>query len=108
MWTVEQWVALGGVIALVLTALAGMTKAIADLIASWRKRDVAPAPQVGIPAPPPAPAPATDDIDYRAYLDVLKRAEKAEAQVERLLRIMGRYGDHIDEDTHPIPPKETS
>ncbi len=106
MWTVEQWGVLLGVIAVVLTALAGMAKAITDLVVAFRKRDNAPAPQVGIPAAPP---PAQDDIDYRAYLDMLKRAETAEKQRDELLQILTRRqaATGLDEDTHPIPPKET-
>lgn len=105
MWTVEQWGVLLGVVAVVLTALAGMTKAITDLVSAFRKRDNAPAPQVGIPAA----APAHDEIDYRAYLDMKERAETAERQVADLLQILTRRraGTDIDEDTHPIPPKET-
>lgn len=104
MWTVEQWGVLLGVVATLLLALAGMTKAITDLISAFRKRDNAPAPQVGIPAAAPAP----DDIDYRAYADLLKRAEKAEAQRDYWIRVATGQAEHLDEDTHPIDPKEPS
>lgn len=105
MWTVEQWVAIAGVAALLLTAVAGIIKAVVDLIVATRKKDTTPAPQLGIPAAPSAP----DDIDYRAYLDMKKRAEKAERQREELLQILTRRsaGTDIDEDTHPLDPKES-
>lgn len=94
MWTVEQWVAVGGVLAVLLTALAGMTKAIADLIVATRKKETSPAPQLGI-------IPATaDDIDYRAYEDMRRDRDLWR---ERALR----DAEHIDEDTHPIDPKDT-
>ena len=100
MWTVEQWGVLLGVVAVVLTALAGMTKAIADLIVAWRKKDTSPAPQVGIPATAPAPAPAHDDIDIRAW-------EEMKKDRDFWRRLAMQRGASLDEDTQPIPPKET-
>lgn len=95
MWTVEQWILLFGAVGVVITALAGMTKAIADVIAATRKRDPSPPPQLGI-----IPATTTaDDIDYRAYQDM-----KDERDFWRARAL--RNAEHIDEDTHPIDPKE--
>ncbi|WP_439593878.1 hypothetical protein [Microbacterium sp.] len=89
--TIEQWVALLGVAALILTATAGLTKAIADLIASFRRNDSKPAPDVGITAP----VKPDDDIDYRAYEDMRARAERAERDRDAWMhRALG-----IDEDT---------
>lgn len=62
--TVDAWAALAGVIALVLGAIAGLTKAVADLITAWRKPDRSPAPEVGIPA---VAEREDDDIDFRAF-----------------------------------------
>lgn len=95
--TVEAWAAVAGVAAVVLTAVAGLTKAIADLIGAWRRPDRAPAPEVGIPA---VAEPRDDDIDYRAYLDMKERAEKAEAALSAYLDDRRRAAP--DEDTHPI------
>lgn len=81
---------------LILTAIGGVIAALATLIGTLRKKDTAPAPQVGIPAT----APASDDIDYRAYLDMKERAERAEESLRRFLN----RGDHIDEDTQPLDP----
>lgn len=97
MWTVEQWGVLLGVVATLILALAGMTKAITDLITAFRKKDSSPAPQVGIPAVAPPPA---DDIDYRAYEDMKRDRDMWRA------RALGT-AEHIDEDTHPINPKES-
>lgn len=99
--TVDAWAALAGVVALVLGAIAGLTKAVADLITAWRKPDRTPAPEVGIPA---VAEHDPDDIDYRAYADMKeqlakaeKRAEKAEADRDAWMhRALG-----IDEDTRP-------
>jgi hypothetical protein len=99
--TVESIAALLGVAAVVLTALAALVKAIADLISAARKKDTAPAPQVGIPAT----APAGEDIDYRAYVDMKERAERAETRADRAeeaLRRTFNRGEHIDEDTQPL------
>ncbi len=105
MWTLEQWMALGGVVAILLTAIAGITKAIADLILATRKKDPSPAPQLGII---PSSTSPSDDIDYRAYLDMKTRAETAERQRDDLLLfITNRNADHIDEDTRPIDHKES-
>lgn len=102
----EQWVALLGVVVLIIGAIAGLVKAIADMLIALRKRDDKPAPELGITA-----IPATDDIDYRAYEDMKAdrdlwraRAERAEAHAERIVR---RYAEHIDDDTEPIHRKET-
>ncbi|MDF2990813.1 MAG: hypothetical protein K0S37_1327 [Microbacterium sp.] len=62
--TVDAWAALAGVAALVLTAIAGLTKAVADLITAWRRPDKTPAPEVGIPA---VAEHEEDDIDFRAF-----------------------------------------
>ncbi|QLD10879.1 hypothetical protein [Microbacterium oleivorans] len=94
--TVESVAALLGVAAVVITALAALVKAFADLIGARGKKDTAPAPQLGITATPPA----SDDIDYRAYLDMKERAERAEESLRRFLN----RGDHIDEDTQPLDP----
>lgn len=95
--TVDAWVAIAGVVAIVLTAVAGLTKAIADLLAAWRRPDKAPAPEVGISAVAEQP---DDDIDYRAYLDMKKRAEDAERALRDYLE--ARRIAAPDEDTHPI------
>lgn len=62
--TVDAWVAVAGVAAVVVTAVAGLTRAIADLIGAWRRPDKAPAPEVGIPA---VAEHDEDDIDFRAF-----------------------------------------
>lgn len=93
MWSVEQWAALIGAVALIGGTLAALVKAIGDLIIAFRKRDDKPAPTVGITA---TPAP-DDDIDYRAYADVLQRAKDAER--DRDLWMRRALG--IDEDTEP-------
>lgn len=94
--TVDAWAALAGVVALVLGAIAGLTKAVADLITAWRKPDRTPAPEVGIPA---VAEHVDDDIDYRAYLDMKERAEKAERALNEYLAERRRAAP--DEDTHP-------
>lgn len=92
--TVDAWVAVAGVAAVVLTAVAGLTKAIADLIGAWRRPDKAPAPEVGIPA---VAEREDDEIDFRAYADAIQRAEKAEAWRDYWMqRAMGE---------NPTPPK---
>ncbi len=91
--TVESIAALLGVAAVVITALAALVKAIADLIGASRKKDTAPAPQVGIPAT----APAEPDIDFRAY-------EEMKRDRDMWRRIALRTTDHVDEDTQPINP----
>lgn len=94
--TVDAWVAVAGVAAVVVTAVAGLTKAIADLIGAWRRPDPATAPEVGIPA---VAENDEDDIDYRAYADVLARAERAEAWRDYWMqRAMGE---------NPTPPFNT-
>ncbi|WHE35138.1 hypothetical protein [Microbacterium sp. BDGP8] len=94
--------ALATAVALILTAIGGVIAAIATLIGALRKKDTAPAPQVGITATVP---PTGDDIDYRAYLDMKERAERAETRAgaaeETLRRLLNR-GEHIDEDTQPL------
>lgn len=95
--TVDAWVAVAGVVAIVLTAVAGLTKAIADLIGAWRRPDRTPAPEVGISA---VAEHVDDAIDYRAYLDMKERAEKAEAALSAYLDDRRRAAP--DEDTHPI------
>ncbi|WP_295821530.1 hypothetical protein [uncultured Microbacterium sp.] len=99
--TVDAWVAIAGVVAIVLTAVAGLTKAIADLIGAWRRPDRAPAPEVGIPA---VAEHEDDEIDYRAYADMkdqLKKAEKRAEKAEGLRDYWMRRALGIDEDTHP-------
>lgn len=99
--TVDAWAALAGVIALVLGAIAGLTKAVADLITAWRKPDRAPAPEVGIPA---VADHDPDDIDYRAYEYLKERVESLDAELRIVtadrdrwkLRALG-----VDEDTLP-------
>jgi len=92
MWTVDQWAGLLGAFAVVITAVAGLTAAIAQLAKSWQRTDDKPAPEVGIPA-----APQHDDIDYRAYEEMRRDRDfwrnKALGEAE-----------HIDEDTQPQHP----
>ncbi len=92
--------ALATAIALILTAIGGVIAAIATLIGALRKKDTAPAPQVGITATPPV----GDDIDYRAYADAVARAERAEKDRDVWMR--RALGDvaHLDEDTQPLDP----
>jgi len=71
---VDQIVALCGAAALVLGSAAALIKSVADIFGAARKKDTAPAPQVGIPATAP-----DDEIDYRAYADAIARAKTAEA-----------------------------
>ncbi|KSU52906.1 hypothetical protein [Microbacterium enclense] len=99
--TVDAWVAIATVAAVVVTAVAGLTKATADLIGAWRRPDKTPAPEVGIPA---VAEHVDDDIDYRAYADMKDQLKKAETRAEKaegerdywMRRALG-----IDEDTHP-------
>lgn len=93
--TVDAWVAVAGVAAVVLTAVAGLTKAIADLIGAWRRPDKAPAPEVGIPA---VAEREDDEIDFRAYADAVQRAEKAEA--------WSRYWMQRAMGENPTPPTD--
>jgi hypothetical protein len=93
--TVDAWAALAGVIALVLGAIAGLTKAVADLITAWRKPDRSPAPEVGIPA---VAEHDPDDIDFRAYKDALDRADRAEA--------WSRYWMQRAAGENPEPPTD--
>lgn len=86
--------ALATAIALILTAIGGVIAAIATLIGALRKKDTAPAPQVGITATVPA---AGDDIDFRAYEDM--RADRDMWRARAL-----RDATHIDEDTQPLDP----
>lgn len=82
---------------IVIGSLAALITAIGALIKAARKpAGDEPAPQVGIPAA----VPASDDIDYRAYLDMKKRAEEAETALR--LYLAERRQAAPDEDTHPI------
>lgn len=91
---------LGGLItalALLLTAIGGLVAAITALVKSLRRTDDKPPPEVGIPAPP---VHDEHDIDYRAYLDMKARAERAETDRDAWMkRALG-----IDEDTQPLDP----
>lgn len=90
----DQLAALLGASAVVIGAVAALGKSIADIITAARKKDTTPAPQVGIPAVVP-----DDDIDYRAYADMKKRAEDAELALREYLE--ARRLAAPDEDTHP-------
>lgn len=80
---------------IVIGSVAALVTAIGALIKAARKPGGDdPAPQVGIPATVPA-----DDIDYRAYLDMKERAERAERTLNAYLE--ARRRDAPDEDTHP-------
>lgn len=102
--TVDAWVAIAGVVAIVLTAVAGLTKAVADLIGAWRRPDKTPAPEVGIHA---VAEPDEDDIDYRAYADVLARAERAEAWRDYWMqRAMGQNPTPPESPAPPHPSRK--
>lgn len=80
---------------LVIGSVAALVTAIGSLVKAARAgKDGSPAPQVGIPAAVP-----DDDIDYRAYLDMKKRAEDAERALREYLD--ARRLAAPDEDTHP-------
>jgi hypothetical protein len=87
--SVEQWVALLGVVVLIIGAIAGLTKAIGDLVTAFRRRDTSPAPEVGIPAAP------DNDIDFRAYEDM--REDR-----DYWRDIAMSRAQHLDEDTEPL------
>lgn len=99
----EAWVSLAGVVALVLGALAGLTKAIADLISAWRKPDRTPAPELGIAA---VAEHDPDDIDIRAYTDAIARAETAEAWARYWMRRAA--GENPEPPTDPGRPGSSS
>lgn len=100
--SVDAWVALGGVAALVLGAIAGLTKAIGDVIVSFRRPDKTPAPASAIAIP--VEADGGDDIDYRAYADMKDQLAKAETRAEKAERDRDywiRRASGIHEDTEP-------
>ena len=86
---------------IVIGSLAALITAIAGMIAAARKKDAAPAPQVGIPA-----LVAEDDIDYRAYADAIARAERAEAWARYWMQRAA--GENPTPPTDPGPPGHTS
>lgn len=92
--TVEAIATLLGAASAILVALAGLVASVASLIGAFRKKDTAPAPQLGITATAPA---EDDDIDYRAYQDM--RADRDMWRARAL-----RDAAHIDEDTQPLDP----